>query len=315
MQVRHLRNILQQQRVDVICERTLVTTLVAAPAAQQTGVPHISVVVADPRRDLELGAGRFAAVKRRLLRKAYLRADRVVAVSNDLRDKVIDFYALPPDRVVTIRNPIDLERADRLAAQGDPRFDPGRFHVVSAGRFQEQKGYVYLLDAVDELVNVRHRNHLMLHLLGQGPQEQMLRTIVAERNLGQHVRFEGFQPNPFCYFRAADVVCLASLYEGMPNVLLEAMACRTPILATDCPSGPREILDGGRLGELVPPADPAALADAIDDAMTGYAKWSQRVAAARLWLDERFSIQPAVRAMELLFCQVKDEHSIEPSDR
>ena len=299
-QVRHLGRVLAAERADVVYDRTMVMTLVAGPAARRARVPRISVVVADPERDLKSLPARFRWAKRRLLRRAYAQAEKVVAVSEALRARMMDYHGVPPHRVTVIRNPIDLARADRLAAQSPERFGDDRFHVVASGRLQEQKGYVYLLDAVDRLVNARRRKQLMLHVLGQGPQEPMLRSLVVQKGLEEHVRFEGFQANPFQFYRPAHLVCLASVFEGLPNVLLEAMACRTPVLATDCPTGPREIVDGGRLGGLVPPADAAALADAIDDAMARYDRWLQRTGPARAWLEKHFSVEQSVRAVEQL---------------
>jgi len=307
-QVRHLSHVLKEQKADVVYDRTLVMTLVSAPAATHARVPFVSVAVADPKYDLEHHDARFKWLKKRLLCRAYREARQVVAVSEDLRRRLIEYYALSPDRVAVIRNPIDLARVDRLAAGGEPNFQADRFHVVSAGRLQEQKGYVHLLAAIDELVNVRRRKQVLLHILGQGPQERMLQSIVAERNLEGHVSFEGFQPNPLSHFRAAHLVCLASIYEGMPNVLLEAMACRTPVLAANCPTGPRELLDDGRLGRLVPPANAGGLADAIDDAMSNYEKWLDLVAAARAWVEEKFSVENAVRGVEQVLYESSRVH-------
>ncbi len=300
MQVRHLHEVLRQQRIDVVYDRALVTTLLTGPAAGCARVPRLSSIVADPRRDLNEGGGRFVAWKRWLLRRAYQQAWRVISVSEDLRQRAIAFYRLDPERIVTINNPIDLVRVERLAAQEGTAFTPDRFHVVCAGRFQPQKGYLYLLQAMEELVHRRRQTALEVHLLGQGPQEDQLQRFVEQRKLRDHVVFEGFQQNPFPYYRAADLVCLPSVYEGMPNVLLEAMACGTPVLATDCPSGPREVLDHGRYGQLVPPANSQALADALQNAVTDYDPWQTRAAAALDWLARRFRLEDAIDHLQRL---------------
>jgi glycosyltransferase involved in cell wall biosynthesis len=202
--------------------------------------------------------------------------------------------------VAIVPNPIDLDRIDRLAAAAPPAWKSGRFHVVSVGRFQEQKGYRYLLEAVEELVHRRRWANLQLHLLGQGPLENELRSFVAERRLEDYIRFEGFQANPFVFLRHAHLFCLASLYEGMPHVLLEAMACQVPVLATDCPSGPREALEGGRHGRLVPPGDVQALAGALEDAREHYDDWRRRVPAARRHIEQHYAIRVQIRAIETI---------------
>jgi glycosyltransferase involved in cell wall biosynthesis len=300
MQVRHLHQVLRQQRIDVVYDRALLTTLVTGPATRRAAVPRLSTIVSDPHRDLEASGGRFKVWKRRMLRKAYQQAQRVITVSEDLRQRAIAYYQLDPQRTITINNPIDIERADRCASREPIELAADRFHVICAGRLQYEKGYAFLLQAVDELVHRRGRKTVQVHLLGQGPQENELKRFVEERGLGEHVIFEGFQQNPFRFYRAAHLVCLPSVYEGMPNVLLEALACGTPVLATDCPCGPRELLDDGRYGRLVPPADAQALADALEDALTHYEPWQTQVSSARAWLIQHYSLNHAVRSIETL---------------
>ncbi|NLZ00517.1 MAG: glycosyltransferase [Pirellulaceae bacterium] len=299
MQVRHLAGIAQAERVDLILDRTIHTTLIAAPAAWRAGVPEIPVIVSHPQSDLRT-IGRFVAAKRRLLRQAYSRAARVVAVSSDLRQEAIRCYNLPEQQVVVVRNGIDLRRIDRLAAAPAPAFPPGLFHVIQVGRLQAEKGQRILIEAVAELVLRRTRTALVAHLVGDGRDERLLKELVAQRGLEQHVCFLGRQANPLPLVRQADLFCIPSLFEGMPNALLEAMACRTPVLAADCPTGPREILDGGRFGRLVPPADPAALADAIEDAMLNHGRWRERVEAARRHVEEHFALEQSLALLESL---------------
>jgi glycosyltransferase involved in cell wall biosynthesis len=289
---------LRRHQVDVIYDRAFHTTLITAPAARRAGVARVSVIVTDPEPDLRLCAGRFRRVKQLLLRRAYRTADRIVTVSDGVRQAAIAFYRLPPELVVTIHNPLDLERVQLLGAGPVPDWEPERFHVVSAGRLHAQKGYRHLLFAMHDLVHRRGLTRLLLHVLGQGPQLAELQGLRTKLDLTGHVRFEGFQPNPLPYFRRAQVYCLPSLYEGLPNALLEAIACGTPVLATDCPSGPREILDDGRLGRLVPPADALALTDAISDAVEHHDRWRELAAAARSSVVRRFSLPQALQLTE-----------------
>jgi glycosyltransferase involved in cell wall biosynthesis len=108
--------------------------------------------------------------------------------------------------------------------------------------------------------------------------------------LGRHVRLLGFQANPLCFLRAADLYCLSSRYEGMPNALVEAILCGTPVIATDCQSGPREILQEGALGRLVPAESPQALAEAIADAIAHPSEWKSLAPIARKQVEDRFSL-------------------------
>lgn len=302
MQVRHLADVARNQRADLVLDRTIHATLVAGPASWRAGLPEISVVVSHPQDDLRM-AGRFLRPKRRLLRRAYGRAARVVAVSDDLRREVIRCYGLSEQQVAVVRNWIDLARVDRLAEEEAPALSPGAFHVVQVGRLQREKGQHVLIEAVADLVLRRNRTALAVHLVGEGRDQRLLKQLVAERGLQEHVHFWGRQANPLTLVRQAHLFCLPSLYEGLPNALLEAMACRTPVLATDCPTGPREILDGGRFGRLVPPAHPAALADAIEDAMLNHGQWRGKVEAARRHVEEQYGPERPLALLESLMLE------------
>ena len=303
MQVRHLANTIRQQQIDLIYDRTYHAALVAGPAAQRTRVPQVSVVVNSPESDLQT-AGRFVGVKRRMLRKIYARAARVLTVSTDLQQEVVDYYGLPTQQVTAMPNGLDLARIDRLAAEACEPLEPQRFHVVCIGRLQPQKGYPVLIDAVDDLVHHRGQNSLCVHLIGDGPDGDALRSLVAERRLTDHVRFVGRLSNPYPMLRQAQLFCLPSLFEGMPNVVLEAMACRTPVLSTDCPTGPREVLDEGRLGCLIPPGDAAALADGIESALCDDGPWADRVDPARQHIEHHYDHAVRIKSVESLLLDV-----------
>jgi len=299
--VRDLAEVLHQEQIDVLYDRTYHMTLITASAVRRRPVARVSVVVADPRRDFEGNAERFRPIKRWLLRRAYHSADRVAAVSDGVRQSAIDYYGLPPDKTLTLHNFFDIERIDRLMAEPllpeDAR-RPGRFEIVAAGRLHLQKGFCYLLEAVRDLVQTRGCQQVHLRILGTGALEAELRSFIAHHGLESHVTLAGFRQNPLPSFRQADLFCLSSLYEGMPNALVEAMLCRTPVFATDCESGPREILAGGRFGRLVPPADSRALADAIEDAILHPAAWQALVPAARAHIEQHYSPASGIRELE-----------------
>jgi glycosyltransferase involved in cell wall biosynthesis len=305
--VRDLTRVLRDSQIDLVYDRTYHMTMIAAPAARRAGAARLSVVVADPQRDFETNVERFRAVKRYLLRRAYRSADRVLAVSEGIRTAAERYYGLPEGKAITIYNSYDLERVDRLMGEPLPPEEKkaaDRFEIVAAGRLHPQKGFAYLLEAIRELVHERGRSHIHLRILGQGELEPQLKAFVAKHTLSAHVTFAGFRKNPLPYFRQADLFCLSSLYEGMPNALVEAMLCSAPVLATDCPSGPREVLQGGRLGRLVPPADARALADAIDDAVRHPEQWRARVAEARDSIRRAFALEVCVRQLEELMLAI-----------
>lgn len=308
--VRDLADLIRDEQIDVVYDRTYHMTLITAPAVRGSRAARISVIVADPQHDFTGNAERFRIVKRHLLRRAYETADCVVAVSDGVRQAAEAHYRLPPGKAVTIYNFFDIERIDRLAAEPLPPPEikpPNRFEIVAAGRLHPQKGFLYLCEAVRDLVMDRGQRQLHLRILGTGPLEADLQSYVARQGLEQHVTLAGFRANPLPYFRQADLFCLSSLYEGMPNALVEAMLCRVPVLATDCPSGPREILQDGRLGRLVPPGDSRMLAEAIADAIINTKKWQEIIPAARSYIEGTFSPDTGIERLEELLIKTVEQ--------
>ncbi|HEX3394629.1 MAG TPA: glycosyltransferase [Acidimicrobiales bacterium] len=195
---------------------------------------------------------------------AYRGADRIVAVSDGVADDLARTARLPRARIHTVYNPVRFERVAAAAASpvDHPWLAPEAGPVVLAvGRLVAQKDYPTLLHAF-----VRLPESFRLIILGDGPDRSALEKLVVDLGLAGKVDLHGFVDNPYPYFAAADVFALSSRWEGLPTVLIEALAFAAPIVATDCPSGPLEILEHGRWGRLVPVGDSAALADAIVDA-------------------------------------------------
>ena len=144
--------------------------------------------------------------------------------------------------------------------------DPAIKVVLSVGRLSPEKGLATLVQAFAEL-HVDQPDARLL-IAGEGPERAVLQRLVAELGLSNVASLAGRTSTPLAWMRHAAVFVLASDYEGFGNVLVEAMACGTPVVSTDCPVGPREILKNGRLGRLVPVGDAAALATAISQALT-----------------------------------------------
>jgi len=308
-----LSQVLGEQNIDVLYDRTYHMTMIAAGAEKWRPTPRISAIVTDPQLDFETNPERFRFAKRYLLKRAYRSADLVVAVSEGVRKAAVHYYDLAPAKTLTLHNFFDIERVDRLAEeplppdQARPNLaEPAekRFEIVAAGRLHPQKGFEYLLKAVSELVHHRTRRQIHLRILGTGPLETTLRYWISLYRLEEYVTLAGFVSNPLPYFRQADLFCLSSLYEGMPNALVEAMLCRVPVLATDCPSGPAEILAGGKYGRLAPPANGRALADAIDDAIRNPQLWRKKVEPARAYIERTFSVEEGIRRLEDVLTRV-----------
>lgn len=204
-------------------------------------------------------------VLKQAMRALMWRADALTCVSYDM---VAQYKSIFNDvRHVCVYNIIDpVSAADQLQEdQEDEWFDDQSLPVcVAAGQMGPWKGFDYLIRAIGMLST---RLPVRLILLGDGDQRSELEDLVQDLGITDRVRFEGNVANPLKYFKKADVFVLSSLLEGMPNVLIEAMMAGCTPVATDCPTGPREILESGRYGYLVEMRNPAALAAGIEQAL------------------------------------------------
>jgi glycosyltransferase involved in cell wall biosynthesis len=301
-----LVKVLSEQRIDVVYDRTYHMTLITGAATRKFHVPRASVIVSDPLRDFETNPERLRWLKRRMLRKAYQRADAVVAVSEGVRRAAIDYYGLAPGQVETVWNSFDVERIQLQAREplsAELARRPGRFRIVAAGRLHEAKGYDLLIQAVRQIVVERGLPQVELVIAGGGEQEQSLRTLIEQSQLADHVILAGHLPNPLPLIRSADLFCLSSRYEGMPNVVVEAMCCEVPVLATDCKSGPRDILQD-RFGRLVQPNDVEGLAKGIVDIMSNPSVSRSIAPAALAHVSQAYGITAGVQHVEELLLRL-----------
>lgn len=202
-----------------------------------------------------------------LSRQAYRAADALVACSHGMADDLAAYCGVPRERIDVIPNASlgpDLRPLARRPLD-HPWFGAGNPPVVlGVGRMDEPKDFPLLLEA---FALARRHRALRLVIVGDGPQRDRVAARAEELGVADDVALLGFDPNPYRYMARADVFVLASQCEGLPGVLIEALACGAPSVATDCPTGPREILEDGRLGVLTPVGDAAALADGIVSAL------------------------------------------------
>ena len=189
-------------------------------------------------------------------------ADGVVAVSNGLRDELARIAKISRDRIAVIYNPVITPDFDeRMIQPGDhPWLADAQPFVLAVGRLVEAKDYGTLLAA---FASLGRQSRLRLIILGEGPLRENLVSQVARLGIADRVSLPGFVLNPLPFMRKAAVFVLSSRTEGFGNVLVEALACGTPVVSTSCPYGPDEILDKGRFGRLVPVGDSQAMAEAI----------------------------------------------------
>lgn len=193
----------------------------------------------------------------------YRRADHVVAVSHGAARDLARHGRVRIDKIVTIPNPVIRSDLEALAAEspGHPwASKPSSKLIVAAGRLTAAKDYPTLIAGMGKVVA---RTGARLLILGEGELRGALEAEIARLGLEGSIALPGFVANPLALMRAADLFVMSSRWEGFAMALVEALAVGTPVVATDCPNGPREILEGGRWGKLVPVGRPDALADAI----------------------------------------------------
>lgn len=204
---------------------------------------------------------RMAAVPQ-LVRFTYRWADDIIAVSDGVGDDLAATAGIPRERIRTIYNPVVTDELYEDADEPPPHpwFEGDPPVVLGAGSLTSQKDFPTLIRAFEM---VRDERYAKLIITGKGPERDQLQSLIDELQLEEDAMLVGFVDNPYPYINHASVFVLSSKYEGLPTVLIEALACGTPIVATDCPSGPRDILQDGTYGPLVPVSDEQSLAEAI----------------------------------------------------
>ncbi len=231
----------------------------------------------------------FAANRRRkrgmvrlaygLVPLVYRFADRIAGVSSGVRDSIAEAARLPVSRVDVLYNPIVTPE---LAQRGEetvehPWLGANAPVLLAVGRLMPQKNFSLLIEA---LALIRDRTPARLIILGEGEERAALEQQVRALGLEDRVDLPGFRPNPFAFMRRCQLYVMSSDWEGLPTVLIEALALGMPVVSTDCRHGPAEILDKGRFGRLVPTGDAVALGDAILAALANPGDAAPRLARA-----------------------------------
>jgi glycosyltransferase involved in cell wall biosynthesis len=206
-------------------------------------------------------------MQRTSIRLFYGWADTIIVPSEGVADDLARLAGLPPGRIRVLPNPVVTAELLARAAEpsGHPWLDQAQAPVIlGAGELSARKDFETLVRGFERL---RRERSCRLVILGRGRRRDDLLALAAALGVAEDVALPGFVANPYAYMHRAAVFALSSRVEGFGNVLVEALAAGTPVVATDCPSGPREILDGGRYGRLVPPGDAEAMARAIAETL------------------------------------------------
>jgi glycosyltransferase involved in cell wall biosynthesis len=210
-----------------------------------------------------------------------------------MKKDLLEFFSLSPLKTCVIPNPVDIKKIHESIENSPNPYKPGSIHLVSVGRLNYQKGYDLLLKVLKLCLEKVKELHLTI--VGEGSEEESLKKMAAELELGDSVSFIGHQDNPYPFMDHADLFISSSRWEGLPNAVLESLACGTPVLAFDCPGGTNEIIVDDKNGWLVPSEDIEAMSGKIV-ALVRQKKWLKFKNEALL--PEKFICENVVKSYE-----------------
>lgn len=277
----HQLDLIRQFRPHVVISCTHSMNLAALLSTRAYGRRRVAWILREGintraiiESDTSPGLGRM--LRSWVTRYAYRQPDRVLAISHGVADGLVRNFLVPRDRLCVIHNPVDVSHVRLLAKDADGACSPARF-IVACGRLHRQKGFDLLLQAFAHLGIA----DLSLILLGEGPERSHLESLARELGIAARVMMPGFVANPWYCMARAEAFVLPSRYEGFGSVLVEAMACGTPVVATDCEYGPREILLDGEAGLLARVEDVDSLTAAIRNVLANPGLTHERAARGR----------------------------------
>jgi glycosyltransferase involved in cell wall biosynthesis len=258
VQARRLRRYVERSPPDVMVSFLVRANLVHVLSARSGRA--LPMVLREGVQATEHYSGSMSKLlMRRLVAALYPRADSVIAISTGVKESLVAL-GVPAGKVTVIHNPVDAAELEPRRTRS-PLLDRRIVHLVTLGRlvgFKDQKTIVRALSAV------RRRGYeARLTMIGDGPLRAKLEAEIRALGLDRHVRVTGWVARPHALVADADIFVFSSLYEAFGNVITEALACGVPVVSSDCPGGPREILEGGRYGLLFPVGDSEAMAERI----------------------------------------------------
>lgn len=307
MQIRHLAQIIREQQIDVVYDRTFHMTLLTSAACRKVRVPRISVIVSPPSADFQKSRERFRLFKKWLLAAAYRQAgSRTIAVSEEVAEDAAAFYGIVRSQIQVLPNPVDIDAVRSAALSQSIELkstsQPG-VRVAVVGRLSSEKGQELALQAL-KLANLNRAQPIYLDIVGDGPDRTKLVKLASELGVTEQVTFHGFLANPYPIIRNSSLLCIPSEHEGLPNVALEAMVLGTAVVATNCSGSLRTLIGKNERGVLVAPGDPRSLALEFSSVSPASGESNLRVQLAGEWVEKHHAIANWMQEMQSLLSRV-----------
>ena len=198
-------------------------------------------------------------IKQLIFKYYFPKADKIIVNSLKFKSEMDKKYKIKTDCIL---NPFEFKKIKKLSNDKcENVFKKKKLKLISIGRLTKQKDFITLIKAIKNC----QRQNVQLIIIGKGSEESKLKEFVIENNLSEKIKFLGYKKNPFKYLKQADILILTSIFEGSPNVLVEAQYLKKFVISTDCPTGPKEILNNGKFGELVNIYDYKLISKVIDN--------------------------------------------------
>lgn len=296
--INRLASVFRQEKPHVILSFLWYANVITI-LAKKLSMTHIPVILTVQNfMSKVLKDQRWGWIKQLMVRLLFPSASRVATVSKGVADDLVKNFKVSLSHICIIPNPIDIKKIKKLSSEElhHPWFDNQVPVIVSAGRLNRQKGFPLLLKAFARL---QKEIPLRLIILGEGEERPTLESLISKLQLNPWVQLPGFIKNPYPYIKNSSIYVMTSLYEGFPVAMLEAMACGIPIVSTDCPSGPDEIITDGFNGLLVPVSNESELCSAISKILKDKAFGKRLSEKASLDI-EKYSINQIVGKYEEL---------------
>ncbi|MEM0925205.1 MAG: glycosyltransferase [Planctomycetota bacterium] len=301
-QLRHqseaVLEIVRANKIDVVYDRTFHMTLLTGRIPNS--VRRVSTIVSPPHLALPLVEKRFVFLKKQRLRKAYSRSHSLIAVSRAAADSAARFYRLPTRRIHVIHNGVEIENLRRQASAGR-EVQVAKKHrttLLCVGRMTEEKGHADLLHAFRRFQESRvSKDDIHLRLIGDGPMRGELERLAGALGISDQVRFDGEVTRVAAAIADADALVLPSRFEGLPNVVLEAMAVGTPVIATRA-GGTPELQGEHPTAMWAEPSDPASLARAIANFFTSPDQVAANREAATRLIEQEYRFERSMEEIE-----------------